>query len=183
MDPHKGLFLPFGTGAVVVRDELQLAEAHTASAHYMQDARDAAMVYSPADLGPELTRPFRGLRMWLPLKLFGLEPFCACLEEKLLLARYFHAELSTMPGFAVGPEPELSVVTYRYLPETGDAEDFNRSLVRAVHEDGKVFITSTMLDGRFTLRFAALHFRSHLAQVDYLLELLEREARRLERRS
>ena len=179
MDPHKGLFLPSGTGALVVRDERQLAAAHTASAHYMQDAHDSATVFSPAELGPELTRPFRGLRMWLPLKLFGLEAFCACLEEKLLLARYFHSELSKVPGFVLGPEPELSVVTYRYLPETGDADDFNRRLLRAVHEDGKVFITSTMLDARFTLRFAALNFRSHLDQVDYLLELLAREARRL----
>jgi aromatic-L-amino-acid decarboxylase len=179
MDPHKGLFLPFGTGALVVRDEAQLAAAHAASAHYMQDAHDAAAVRSPAELGPELTRPFRGLRMWLPLKLFGLEAFCACLEEKLLLARYFHSELSKLPGFVLGPEPELSVVTYRCLPEAGNADEFNRRLLRAVHEDGKVFITSTMLDGQFTLRFAALHFRSHLDQVDYLLELLEREAKRL----
>ena len=179
MDPHKGLFLPSGTGALVVRDERQLAEAYAASAHYMQDAHNAGTVFSPAELSPELTRPFRGLRMWLPLKLFGLEAFCACLEEKLLLARYFHSELSKVPGFVLGPEPELSVVTYRYLPETGDADDFNRRLLSSVYEDGKIFITSTMLDGHFSLRFAALHFRGHLEQVDYLLELLEREAKRL----
>ena len=87
LDPHKGLFLPFGTGAVVVREEDVLAAAFTETANYRQDARDAAMLYAPADLGPELTRPFRGLRMWLPLKLFGVEAFRACLEEKLLLAR------------------------------------------------------------------------------------------------
>jgi aromatic-L-amino-acid decarboxylase len=145
----------------------------------MQDSRDAADVYSPADLGPELSRPFRGLRMWLPLKLFGLEAFRAGLEEKLLLAKYFHTELSKAPGFDVGPEPELSVVTYRYLPETGDADDFNRRLLQAVHADGRSFISSTVLDGRFTLRFAVLHFRSHLEQVDLLLETLQREAKRL----
>jgi len=179
LDPHKGLFLPFGSGAVVVRDEKLLAAAFSETANYMQDARDATAVYSPADLGPELTRPFRGLRMWLPLKLFGLESFRASLEEKLLLAKYFHTELSKAPGFQVGPAPELSVVTYRGLPETGDADDFNRRLLRAVNADGRSFISSTVLDGRFTLRFAALHFRSHLEQVDLLLETLIRQAKRL----
>jgi aromatic-L-amino-acid decarboxylase len=179
MDPHKGLFLPFGSGALLVRDEQALADAHRFSAHYMQDTRDSMPVPSPADLGPELTRPFRGLRLWLPLKIFGLSPFRAALEEKLRLARYFHARLSRCPGFRTGPVPELSVVTYRYVPERGDADTFNRRLLRAVLDDGRIFISSTLLDGRFTLRFAALHFRSHLDDVDYLLDLLCREAERI----
>lgn len=179
MDPHKGLFLPFGSGALLVRDEQALADAHRYTAHYMQDTRDTAPVPSPADLGPELTRPFRGLRLWLPLKIFGLAAFRAALEEKLRLARYFHAEISRCPGFQTGPVPELSVVTYRYVPERGDADAFNRRLLRAVLDDGRIFISSTSLDGRFALRFAALHFRSHLDDVDYLLELLRREAGRI----
>ena len=179
LDPHKGLFMPFGSGALLVRDESQLANAMSATANYMQDTRGGEQIYSPADLSPELTRPFRGLRMWLPLRLFGLRPFRACLEEKLLLARHFHEELGKVPGFEMGPEPDLSVVTYRYRPEHGDAEAFNRALLQAVHDDGKTFVTSTMLDGHFTLRLAALHFRSHLDEVEYLLELLRYEARRL----
>ena len=63
--------------------------------------------------------------MWLPLKLCGLAPFRAALEEKLLLARYFHAELRRVPGFEVGPFPDLSVVTFRYVPKHGDADAFN----------------------------------------------------------
>ena len=84
MDPHKGLFLPFGSGALVVRDERQLAEAHRYSASYLHDAREAGGTFSASDLSVELSRPFRGPRLWLPLKLFGLEPFRAALEEKLL---------------------------------------------------------------------------------------------------
>jgi glutamate/tyrosine decarboxylase-like PLP-dependent enzyme len=179
MDPHKGLFLPFGSGALLVRDEQALAAAHSHTANYMQDTRVGDSLVSPADLGPELTRPFRGLRLWLPLKLFGLEPFRAALDEKLLLARYFHERVGRIPGFEVGPGPELSIVTYRYLPESGDADAFNRKLLQAVLDDGRVFISSTLLDGRFTLRFAALHFRSHLDETDYLLDLLGRAAREL----
>ncbi len=182
MDPHKGLFLPYGSGAVLVKDVHQLARAHSYEANYMQDARAAAGDYSPADLSAELSRPFRGMRLWLPLKLFGLAPFRAALAEKMWLARYFHQRISELPGFEVGPAPDLSVVTYRYLPGSGDVNEFNRRLLKAVLDDGKVFISSTLLAGRFTLRLAVLHFRTHLETVDYLIDLLEQSARKLELR-
>src|SRR5436309_809241 len=71
LDPHKGLFLPFGSGALVVRDEKQLAQAHRYSATYLADAR-ASGSFSASDVSVELSRPFRGPRLWLPLKLYGL---------------------------------------------------------------------------------------------------------------
>lgn len=180
LDPHKGLFLPFGSGAILARDERQLAAAHYYTADYMQDARDAGGVFSPADLGPELTRPFRGLRLWLPLKLLGLAPFRAALEEKLLLARYFRERLVQIRGFEPGPAPDLSVVTFRYHPAHGDIETHNKALLQAVHRDGRYFISSTQLDGQYTLRFACLHVRSHRREVDGLLALLEQTAPRIE---
>jgi glutamate/tyrosine decarboxylase-like PLP-dependent enzyme len=112
------------------------------------------------------------MRLWLPLKLHGIKPFRACLEEKLLLAKYFCREIRKL-GFETGPEPELSVVTYRYIPKTGDANEFNKRLMDAVVKDGRVFISSTMLNGNFTLRFACLAFRTHLSTVDLLLEILK----------
>jgi len=172
LDPHKGMFLPYGSGAVLVRDEEWLAQSQAYQADYMQDARVASGHYSPADLSLELTRPFRGLRFWLPLKLFGLAPFRAALAEKIWLARYFYERLEETPGWETGPFPELSVVTYRFIPDSGDTDVFNRELVKAVQADGKVFISSTLIDGKFFLRLAVLHFRTHLLQVDYLLNLL-----------
>ncbi len=172
LDPHKGMFLPYGSGAVLVRDEEWLAQSQAYQADYMQDARIASGHYSPADLSLELTRPFRGLRFWLPLKLFGLAPFRAALAEKIWLARYFYERLEETPGWETGPFPELSVVTYRFIPDSGDTDMFNRELVEAVQADGKVFISSTLIDGKFFLRLAVLHFRTHLLQVDYLLNLL-----------
>ncbi|NIR46709.1 MAG: amino acid decarboxylase [Gemmatimonadetes bacterium] len=173
VDPHKGLFLPYGTGAVVVKDRGALRRAHAYQAAYLQDAEaGGAAGESPAELSPELTKHFRGLRAWLPLKMHGLTPFRACLEEKLLLARYFHEHVQRL-GFEVGPEPELSVATYRWVPKTGDANAFNAALIDAIHRDGRVFISSTQLDGVFWLRFAALTFRTHLDTVDLLLEILE----------
>ncbi len=173
IDPHKGLFLPYGLGVVLVKNADALREAHYYMASYMQDANAAASTDepSPADLSPELTKHFRGMRLWLPLKLHGIAPFRVCLEEKLLLAKYFHAEVQKI-GFESTVEPELSVVTYRYLPKNGDADIFNKQLLDAIAADGRVFCSSTMLNGNFTLRFACLSFRSHLSTVDTLLDVL-----------
>lgn len=176
IDPHKGLFLPYGLGVALVRDRAKLHASHYYVANYMQDALSANEEPSPAELSPELTKHFRGMRLWLPLKLLGVRPFRACLEEKLMLAKYFHREVQKL-GFETGPAPELSVVTYRYTPKSGDANAFNKWLLEEVVKDGRVFISSTMLDGRFTLRFACLAFRTHLKTVDTLLEVLKDRTR------
>ena len=173
MDPHKGLFLPYGTGAVLIKDKMSMLKSHYYEADYMQDALDPANEVAPADLSPELSKHFRGLRMWLPLKLAGVGSFKAALEEKILLARYFYERLSIVDGFELGPYPDLSVVTYRYKPEHGDINSFNKKLVNEVQKDGRVFISSTMLNGNFTLRLAVLAFRTHLETVDTLLEVLK----------
>jgi glutamate/tyrosine decarboxylase-like PLP-dependent enzyme len=180
MDPHKTLFLPYGSGAVLVRDRARLLESHHYAANYMQDALRARDELSPADLSPELTKHFRGLRLWMPLLLHGLAPFRAALEEKMLLARYFHERLSERPGFEVGPYPDLSVVIFRYRPASGDADAFNQKLVEAIQRDGRVFLSSTILDGHFILRLAVVSFRVHLETIDLALEILDHEVRRLE---
>lgn len=101
LDPHKGLFLPYGTGAVLVKDREALRRAHAYRAAYLQDAEaEERAGLSPAEASPELTKHFRGMRTWLPLKLHGLQPFRACLREKLLLTRYFHERVKGL-GFEV----------------------------------------------------------------------------------
>jgi glutamate/tyrosine decarboxylase-like PLP-dependent enzyme len=173
LDPHKGLFLPYGSGAVLVKDKGALVRSHRYTAAYMQDtvAEESLEASSPADMSPELSKHFRGLRLWLPLMLHGVEPFRAALEEKLLLTRYFYEEVQKL-GYEVGPEPELSVATYLYVPETGDANAFNERLVEEIHRDGRIFISSTMLGDRFVLRLAVLAFRTHLETIDLYLEIL-----------
>jgi glutamate/tyrosine decarboxylase-like PLP-dependent enzyme len=180
LDPHKGLFLPYGLGAVLVKDKVAMHRAHYYSAAYMQDtvAEESLAINSPAELSPELTKHFRGLRLWLPLKLHGVAAFRACLEEKLLLTRYFYEEIQKL-GFEVGPQPELSVATYRWVPEAGDANAFNQALVEEIHRDGRIFVSSTMLDGTFVLRLAVLVFRTHIDAIDVTLELLKQKVEHL----
>lgn len=174
VDPHKGLFLPYGTGALLVRNEEMLLRSFRSHAAYLQDAEHKGP--SPADSSPELTRPFRGLRLWLPLMLHGLKPFRACLQEKLLLARYFYEEVRKI-GFDAQP-PQLSVVAFRLVP-AGDANAFNQQLVQALHHDGRVFVSSTRLNGQVFLRAAILSFRTHLKTIQQLLGLLEENSKKL----
>jgi aromatic-L-amino-acid/L-tryptophan decarboxylase len=176
MDPHKGLFLPYGLGMVLVKNKKALMASQFYQANYMQDALSDAEESSPAELSPELTKHFRGLRMWLPLQLLGLKPFRACLEEKLLLTRYFYSEIKKL-GFETGPYPELSVASYRYVPKKGDANAFNKKLMEEIVNDGRVFISSTTLEGKFMLRLAVLSFRTHLSTVNILLDLLREKTK------
>lgn len=178
IDPHKGLFLPYGLGVVLVKDRAALNASHYYTANYMQDAVSSIDEPSPAEMSPELTKHFRGLRLWLPLMLHGVAPFRACLDEKLLLAKYFYAEVQKL-GVESKIDPELSVVTYRLVPNIGDANEINKQILDAVVADGRVFISSTMLNGEFTLRFACLAFRTHLSTVDTLLSVLKSSVDRL----
>lgn len=173
IDPHKGLFLSYGLGAVLIKDVEAQFKSHYYKASYMQDTLGVDEELSPADLSPELTKHFRGLRMWLSLHLFGTKPFVACLDEKHLLCKYFYEEIQKA-GFEVGPEPELSVCMYRYIPESGEADDFNLKLVEFVKADGRVFVSSTNLNGVIWIRLAVLSFRTRLKTIDMLLEVLKK---------
>jgi glutamate/tyrosine decarboxylase-like PLP-dependent enzyme len=112
--------------------------------------------------------------MWLPLVVLGVKPFRAALEEKLLLAQYFRERIQ-QEGFHTGPEPDLSVVTFWWAPPGVSLEQANRrnqQIIDEVRHDGRVFLSSTMLDGRFTLRLAVLAFRTHLRTIDLALDIL-----------
>jgi aromatic-L-amino-acid/L-tryptophan decarboxylase len=174
LDPHKTLFLPYGTGAVVVRDGQHLLDAFSASADYIRPFSETDVGPSPADLSPELTRHFRALRLWLPLQIAGVAAFRAAQSEKLALARYFHARLSEFHGIDAGPEPQLSVIAFRYLPKSGDVDEFNERLMRHIQEEGRVMMSGTRIDGSYRLRCAILCFRTHLEHVDEAVEAVIR---------
>ena len=172
IDPHKGLFLPYGSGAVIVRDRRHILAANSYEANYMQDSLQEEELDSAA-LSPELSKQFRGLRMWMPLKLFGLKPFRAALTEKVFLARYFYKQIQHIPGFEVGPFPDISVVLFRYVPRQGDANAFNRALVNALLKDGRIYISTTTIEGNYFLRLAVGVYRTHLEDIELCLQTLK----------
>jgi glutamate/tyrosine decarboxylase-like PLP-dependent enzyme len=174
LDPHKTLFLPYGTGAVVVRDGKHLLDAFSASADYIRPFSETEVGPSPADLSPELTRHFRALRLWLPLQIAGIAAFRAAQSEKLKLARYFHARLCAIDGFDAGPAPDLSVVAFRFSPKSGDADEFNERLMRHIQQEGRVMMSGTRIDGAYYLRCAILCFRTHIEHVDEAVDAVVR---------
>ena len=189
MDPHKGLFLPYGSGAVLVKRGHQLFNSFYVEANYLQDAQLSAeqignyAEISPADVSAELSRHFRGLRLWLPLQLHGVQPFRAALDEKLLLTRFFHQKIKAA-GFETGPDPHLSITIFRYVPERieDDLEQvnqFNRQLLKAIQDEKVIFIASTTIDGVYWLRLAVLSFRTHLPHIEALLSSLIQKTRTL----
>ncbi|MCZ2458969.1 MAG: aminotransferase class I/II-fold pyridoxal phosphate-dependent enzyme [Chitinophagales bacterium] len=172
MDPHKSMFVPYGLAAVLIKDKASALKSNYYTAHYMQDAAGEELIKSPANLSPELTRHFRGLRLWLPLQIHGQEPFIACLEEKLLLVKYFRAKLSEL-GFQLGPEPDLSV-SYFWYPFGKDEDEKNRQLMKQIHSDGDVYLSSSIVNGRFVIRMAILSFRTKKETIDRAVEMIKR---------
>jgi aromatic-L-amino-acid decarboxylase len=176
LDPHKGLFLPYGTGCLLVKDAAALRGAHSAGAAYLNDVASDDDAVNFADLSPELSREFRGLRLWLPLKLYGLGAFRAQLEEKLALAREVHVALSADELLDVLPPPELSVVAFRLR---GRDDDANAELLRRVNGRKRVFLSSTTIGDKLTLRVAIVSFRTHEDRVREAVQAIREEARAL----
>jgi aromatic-L-amino-acid decarboxylase len=184
LDPHKSLFLPYGTGALLVRDGAALRRAHAVGADYLPPMAMDAEVDDFCEMSPELSRPFRGLRLWLPLKLLGAAPFRAALDEKLDLARWACERLRETPGVEILAPPELSLFAFRLAPggRAGDGpalDDLNRQWLARVNALQRVHLTGTVLGGRFVLRICVLSFRTHGDRMAQAVEDLRTTAREL----
>ncbi|KAI8490777.1 hypothetical protein Bbelb_315700 [Branchiostoma belcheri] len=179
LNPHKGLFVPCGAGVLIVREGgklLRCCSSHRLG-NYYSCLQLSHTELSPCQLSFEQTRHFRGPRLWLPLKLYGISAFRAALREKLLLARYFYQRLKETNLFELPLKPQLSVVVFRYATPPGeDTEYHNQRLLAAILSDGRVYLTPTTVGGAFFLRVCVLHFRSHLEHVDLCLTIIKQAA-------
>ncbi len=169
LDPHKGLFIPYGTGSLLVRDAETLRRAHATVADYMPAMQNDADFVDFCDISPELSRDFRGLRVWLPIKLFGIGAFRDSLDEKLDLARWAADQLREISDMEILAEPKLSLTAFRLAPAGLSEEELNalnRELLDRVNTRQNVYLTGTLLRGRFALRICVLSFRTHLDRME-----------------
>lgn len=175
LDPHKSLFLPCGTGAIVVRSRDVLRRTFSEPTDYMQDLDGSGVDGALADLpdfdalSPELTREFRGLRLWLPLHLHGVAAFRQQIDEKLDLAAAAFDRLANDERLEVPWPPDLSVVAFRL--RNGDDAAQLRFLNR-INRTQRVLLSSTRIGGRVFLRIAILSVRTHADRVHEALEII-----------
>jgi aromatic-L-amino-acid decarboxylase len=178
LDPHKGLFLPYGTGALLVRDGAALRAVHGFHAEYLPPGANAEF-YDPAQHGPELSRGFPGLRVWMTIKLFGAARLRAALAEKRELAVRAAGELARVPGIVLVAPPPLSLLAFRLelpgsRPPGQDAATLR--LLERVNARGRVMLTGCTAGGRFLGRICVLSFRTRRRHVEAAVEQIGEEA-------
>jgi len=173
LDPHKGMFLPYGTGALLVRDGAALRAAHEATAAYLPAMPHPADFYDPSQHGPELSRGFPGLRVWLSVKLYGAAAFRAAVSEKRELALDAARRVAALPGIVIDAPPDLSLFAFHlsWPGATSVEEDAaTRALMDRTTRRGRVMLTGCSAHGRFLGRVCVLSFRTHQAEIDALIE-------------
>lgn len=169
LDPHKGMFLPYGTGCLLAQDAAALRDAHEVHAQYLPPVSQDAELPDFSSFSPELTRDFRGLRLWLPLHLHGVSAFEEALDEKLDLARAVHDRLSGCTGLDLPWPPELSLVTFR--PAQGTDED-TEELLQRIHASGRVWLSTAPINGKRYIRMCILSHRSTRERIDEAVEII-----------
>jgi len=169
IDPHKGLSVPFGVGALLVRDESHLIDANQGRGAYLREEDHFSGIRDIASLGPELSRPFRALQIWLPLHLHGVAPFRDALDSSLDLAEYAHLRLVDIEGLEVPWKPDLSVVAFRF-----EDDAVGRLALDTINKERVVHLSPTTIDGRFVLRFAILNRRTTRDHLDHAIDMIEK---------
>lgn len=181
LDPHKGMFLPYGTGALLVRDGEALRRVHSATAGYLPPLQSE--FYDPAQYGPELSRGFPGLRVWMAIKMFGAARYRAALAEKRALAVWAAERVATIPGVVMDAWPQLSLFAFHLEGPSLDTQEKRNAataaLMARVTARGRVMLTGCTVQGRHLARVCVLSFRTRRAEMEACVSQITEEARAL----
>ncbi len=183
LDPHKGMFLPYGTGALLVRDGAALRTAHEATADYLPAMPHPSDFYDPTQHGPELSRGFPGLRVWLSVKLYGAAAFREAIAEKRALAIDAAHRIAMLPGIVIDAPPELSLFAFHLTwpgATRADEDAATRRLMDETTKQGRVMVTGATAHGRYLGRVCVLSFRTHQTEIDALVNDMSLAIRRIQ---
>ncbi len=173
LDPHKGMFLPYGTGALLVRDGARLRAAHEATAAYLPPLPHPLDFYDPSQHGPDLSRGFPGLRVWLTVKLYGTAAIRGALAEKRALTLDAARRIADLPGIVIDAPPELSLFAFHLTwpgATRADEDLATRRLMEETTKRGRVMVTGCTAHGRYLGRVCVLSFRTHARHIDALVD-------------
>jgi glutamate/tyrosine decarboxylase-like PLP-dependent enzyme len=160
LDPHKWLFQPFECGGVLVRDRHLLRETFQVRAEYLEDAAPGQEEVNFSDYGPQLSRRFRALKLWMTIQTFGRERLAAAVQQGFERAEQAEQIVRTRNGWTVATPAQMGIVSFRYVPDAMAPEAVdavNRRLARALRDDGFALVSTTELDGRPVLRLCPIH--------------------------
>jgi glutamate/tyrosine decarboxylase-like PLP-dependent enzyme len=170
-DLHKWMYLPFEVACLLVRD----GEAHRATfsqnASYIasMDRGTIAGGLYLADLGVELTRGFKALKVWMSLKAYGVERFARLIEQNVAQARYLEQLVRNEPSLELTAEAPLNVVCFRYVRpglSPSELDALNMELLFRIQESGLAVPSSTVIDGQFSLRVCIVNHRTRREDLD-----------------
>ncbi len=186
LDPHKWLYLPVDVGCVIYRDPeiARVTFAHEAEYTRMfgEEADEAFVCW---DYGPELSRRFRALKVWMLLRGVGLDRISEAIESNLACARHLESIVRTSDDFEMTAPVELSIFCFRHVPmqlrsESPKAVDaFNERLLVALQRDGSSYLSNATLADRFALRGCVLNYRTTLRDMEIPLDDLPRVGKSL----
>ncbi|HSD30212.1 MAG TPA: aminotransferase class I/II-fold pyridoxal phosphate-dependent enzyme [Vicinamibacteria bacterium] len=176
-DPHKWLYVPYEAGATLVREPGRLADAFRKPAEYLVQDSESPFLGPVAfnERGPELSRGFKALKVWMGLKRHGRQGYAAAIERDIALARFLSDEVDRRPDFETLAPPVLSIANFRYRPKDrplseDDLARLNRRIANRLVGSGAFFLAPTLLKGKTSLRVAIVNFRTQEADLLALLD-------------
>ncbi len=168
IDPHKWLFQPYEIGCVLVREPGLLERVFSLQGDYLRDTGGGAVNFR--DRGPELTRGARALKLWMSVRVFGLDAFRAAIAHGIALAEHAERQLSERAGWEVATAAQLGVVTFR---RSSLDDDGHTRLSAAMVADGFAAPSTTIAGGRVVLRLCTINPRTTFADIDATLDRME----------
>lgn len=176
LDPHKWLYQPFECGCLLVREGPRLGAAFRIQPDYLKDTESGGLEVNFSDLGLQLSRASRALKVWISLRYFGVDAFRRAIDRSLDLAQRAQARIEASPRLELLSPARLGVVCFRRQVEGADEdglERLNRGLVEGLAASGVGLISSTRLQGRYALRMCVLNHGSGTREVERVLDWLE----------
>lgn len=178
-DAHKWLFQTYSCGMVLVRDERTLLKSFSTHPEYLRDLEGSALP-NPWDMGPELTRPARGLKLWFTIQVMGSRGLAEAIEHGFTLARWAEDELRRDADAEIVSPAQMAMVCFRFAPEGVPAEkldELNARVSRRMLESNYAGIFTTELNGKKVLRICAIHPRAQESDIRTTIQMLGRMSR------
>ena len=182
MDAHKWFFQPYEAGSLLVKDVKTLERAFAVRHDILQDTIWGANHPNISDRGLQLSRSCRALKVWMSVQTFGMVAFRRAVSKGMELAERAEAYVRESPVLEMLAPVSLGVVCFRVRPaEAGlgeeAIEEINRTVLARIFWDDKAFVSSTLLKGKFALRFCIINHTTAWDDVRETLEAIERFGR------